>query len=301
MQTVTLGGGRDGPPIYALAPVPGEQPVAVWRVDHGSLPPAHNHAHAHDFPLLVYFETGHGTLVTAGRVWTITAGDLFVVAPGDAMGPFDAAAPVHGRGWAVSFTADVFGRDVPGSALVWRTHPLLFPFVHGRASGALRLHVPPAAQGAWTERVATLARELADRADGYREAVLAHLTLLLVEVARLAADVVDDLRVNREPLLAEVFAVIEHRYAETLSLRDVARAVNVSAGHLTTTVRRRTGRTVQEWIVDRRMVAARRLLAGSDLAVGEIGRRVGYPDAGYFGRVFSRVHGTSPGRWRAAR
>ncbi len=164
----------------------------------------------------------------------------------------------------------------------------------------LRLAVPPADRPAWTARVTTLARELSERADGYREAVLAHLTLLLVEVARLAADVVDDLRVNREPLLAEVFAVIERRYPEALSLRDVARAVNLSAGHLTTVVRRRTGRTVQEWIVDRRMVQARRLLAGSDLPVGEIGRRVGYPDPGYFARVFGQVHGVSPTRWRGA-
>ena len=144
-----------------------------------------------------------------------------------------------------------------------------------------------------------MAGELSERADGYREAVLAHLTLLLVEVARLAADVVGDLRVNREPLLADVFAVIERRYAEPLSLRDVARAVSLSAGHLTTVVRRRTGRTVQEWIVDRRMTAARRLLAGSDLPVGEIGRRVGYPDPGYFARVFGQVHGVSPTRWRS--
>jgi AraC family transcriptional regulator, transcriptional activator of pobA len=172
--------------------------------------------------------------------------------------------------------------------------------VRGRASGVLRLAVPADDRPAWTARVEALARELAERADGYREAVLAHLTLLLVEVARLAADVVGDLRVNREPLLADVFAVIERRFPEPLSLRDVAREVNLSAGHLTTVVRRRTGRTVQEWIVDRRMTAARRLLAGSDLPVGEIGRRVGYPDPGYFARVFGQVHGVSPTRWRDA-
>ena len=57
---------------------------------------------------------------------------------------------------------------------------------------------------------------------------------------------------------------------------------------------------MQEWIVDRRMTAARRLLAGSDLPVGEIGRRVGYPDPGYFARVFGQVHGVSPTRWRDA-
>jgi AraC-like DNA-binding protein len=97
-----------------------------------------------------------------------------------------------------------------------------------------------------------------------------------------------------------VFAVIEERYPRVLSLRDVASAVNVSPGHLTSTVRRRTGRTVQEWITERRMLQARRLLATTALPVAEVGRRVGYPDPGYFARVFGRANGTSPARWRDA-
>lgn len=302
MLTVRVDPGKDLPPTYALAPMPGELPVAVWRLDHSAPPIAQlRGTHAHEFPVIAYFETASGSLTTAGQIWPIDAGDVFVIAPGDIMGPFEALPPAGSRGWAVSFTAEALGPDVPGSSLTWRTHPLLFPFVRGRASGALRLSVPPPSRPEWTERVATLARELDERADGYREAVLAHLTLLLVGVSRLAADVVDNLRLNREPLLAEVFAVIERRYPEALSLRDVAREVNVSAGHLTTTVRLRTGRTVQDWIVDRRMVQARRLLASTRLPVGEIGRRVGYPDPGYFARVFGRTHGMSPGRWRAAR
>ncbi|MBA3905317.1 MAG: helix-turn-helix transcriptional regulator [Pseudonocardiales bacterium] len=302
MRTVRVEARGGLPPIYGLAPTPGELPVAVWRLDHtGPLVEQGRVAHAHDFPVITYFETASGSLNTGGQVWPIAAGDVFVIAPGDIMGPFEAAPPApHTSGWAVSFTAEALGPDVPGSSLAWRTHPLLFPFVRGRASGALRLSVPPESRPEWTERVATLARELDERSDGYREAALAHLTLLLVAVSRLAADVVDDLRVNHEPLLAEVFAVIERRYPETLSLRDVAREVSVSAGHLTTTVRRRTGRTVQEWIIDRRMVQARRLLAGTGLPIGEVGKRVGYPDPGYFARVFGGVHGVSPSEWRAA-
>jgi AraC family transcriptional regulator, transcriptional activator of pobA len=301
MRTVRVDPSGDLPPIYALAPMPGELPVAVWRLDHSG-PPAEQGrvAHSHEFPVITYFETASGSLSTGGQVWPIAAGDVFVIAPGDIMGPFDTSAPADSRGWAVSFTAEALGRDVPGSSQAWRTHPLLFPFVRGRASGALRLSVPPSSRPEWTERVATLARELEERADGYPEAALAHLTLLLVGVSRLAADVVDNLRVNREPLLAEVFAVIERRYPEALSLRDVAREVSMSAGHLTTTVRRRTGRTVQEWIIDRRMVQARRLLAGTALPIREVGRRVGYPDPGYFARVFGGVHGVSPSEWRAA-
>lgn len=297
MQTVRREDRSGGPPTYALAPRPGELPVAVWGFDHDEVPDRRGDPHAHDFPVLAYFRGG-GEVGTGGRMLTVAPGDVLVVAPGDVMGPFPSPATLSG--WGVTFTADALGPDVPGAYLAWRTHPLLFPFVRGGATGALRLSVPAAERPEWEARIATLRRELAERPDGYREAVLAHLVLLLVGVSRLAADIVDDLRANAEPMLAEVFAVIEERYPRPLSLRDVARAVSISPGHLTSTVRRRTGRTVQEWITERRMVQARRLLAGTALPVGEVGRLVGYPDPGYFGRVFGRANGTSPVRWRGS-
>ena len=129
---------------------------------------------------------------------------------------------------------------------------------------------------------------------------MAHLTLLLVDLSRLAADIVGDLRQKDEPLLAEVFGFIEDRYPERVSLKDVASSVSLSPAYLTTIVRRKTGRTVQEWIVERRMAEARRLLVESDLTVEEVGRRVGYADPVYFARSFRRTHGTTPLRWRRA-
>jgi AraC family transcriptional activator of pobA len=57
---------------------------------------------------------------------------------------------------------------------------------------------------------------------------------------------------------------------------------------------------VQDWIVERRMAQARRLLVETDLTVGEIASRVGYADPGYFTRLFRRMHGVTPLGWRAA-
>lgn len=302
MRTVQVGRpDKRVTPVYAMVPAPGEPPLAVWRLGHGGTVMPRSGTHAHDFPLLAYSETSSGPLSSHSPSFSLDAGDLLVVPPGTVMGPFDPTHPGHARGWAVSFSAEILGPDVPGSSFAWRTHPLLFPFVRGQATGVLRRSVARDQRPEWSRRFEALARELAERRDGYREAAIAHLALLLVAASRLATDVVEDLRVNREPLLADVFEVIERRYADPLSLQDVARAVSLSPGHLTTTVRRRTGRTVQAWIVDRRMVEARRLLAGSTLTMAEIGRRVGYADAGYFTRVFRRVHGVTPTHWRDAR
>ena len=302
MRTVRVGRPDERmTPVYAMVPAPGELPLAVWRLGHSGTVTPRSGRHAHAFPLLAYSETASGPLSSDTPSFSLGAGELLVVAPGAVMGPFDPTNAGHASGWAVSFSAEVLGPDVPGSSFAWRTHPLLFPFVRGQATGFLRPSVAPEERPQWSRRFEDLARELAERRDGYREAAIAHLTLLLVAASRLATDVVDDLRLNQEPLLADVFEVIERRYAEPLSLKDVARAVSLSPGHLTTTVRRRTGRTVQDWIVDRRMVEARRLLAGSMLTMAEIGRGVGYSDAGYFTRVFRRVHGVTPTQWRDAR
>jgi len=51
---------------------------------------------------------------------------------------------------------------------------------------------------------------------------------------------------------------------------------------------------LREWIVERRMAAARALLGDTDLPVAEVARRVGIADPGYFSRLFGRTHGVSP-------
>jgi AraC family transcriptional activator of pobA len=160
--------------------------------------------------------------------------------------------------------------------------------------------VPEEERPSWSAHLSSLELELSGRRDGHREAALAYLTLLLVGVSRLSAEVVDDLRLNNEPLLAEVFGFVEERYGEPVSLKDVARAVSLSPGHLTTVVRRKTGRTVLQWISERRLAQARRLLVETDLAVEEVGHRVGYRDPTYFVRSFRRAHGTTPLGWRRA-
>ena len=299
-----LGNRGDTPPVYTYEAVPGVPPVSVLRFLGHELPPGGppaGHAHSHDFLVLAYFERGGGSLRLGDREWRVETGDAYVVAPGEVVGlGGDRAGFEKAEGWTVFFPAEVLGSQAPGVFLSWRAHPLLFPFVGGAAGGAQRLKVPLREQPSWSERFSALGLELRGRRDGYREAVLSHLTLLLVELSRLAADVVGDLRLKDEPLLAEVFGFIEERYSERISLKEVARAVGLAPGYLTTVVRRKTGRTVLEWITERRMAEARKLLVQTDLTVEEVGRKVGYVDAGYFVRHFHRAHGATPLGWRRA-
>ncbi|MGD1205941.1 helix-turn-helix transcriptional regulator [Mycobacterium seoulense] len=272
---------RAGVPIYEYRSGPDTPPVSVVRS--GPEDFVERGRHIHDFPALWY-------LPEAGLVHVAAAGEVL-----------DPRWLEHrDAGVAVFFDPAALGEDGRSPWPAWRAHPLLFPFLHGHAGGILRLHVPDERRPAWDAAIASIEAELRERQDGYRQAALAHLTLLLIDLARLAGPVVAELRRSGEPLLAGVFEVIDRRHREPLSLRDVAAELGITPGHLTTVVRRRTGRTVGEWITDRRMAAARALLAETDLPVAEVARRVGMPDPGYFSRLFGRAHGASPREWRGA-
>ncbi|MGV9799033.1 helix-turn-helix transcriptional regulator [Mycobacterium sp. NPDC003449] len=270
---------RAGVPVYRYWTECGVPPVTVVRGRRADLP--EHRPHIHEFPVLWY---------------TPDTAVVSVVAPGRVVDPM--RVDPDGSGVGVFFDPAALGGDGHSPWPVWQAHPLLFPFSHGRSGGLLQLAVPADRRSGWDDGIATIEAEIAMRRDGFRQAVLAHLTLLLIDLARLADDVVGDLRRSGEPLLADVFTVIDRRLAEPLSLRDVADEVGMTAGHLTTLVRRRTGRTVGDWITERRMSLARELLATTALPVAEVAQRVGMADPGYFSRRFRRVHGASPRDWR---
>jgi len=272
--------------------------VAHWTDGRG---PDHSLSlgtHAHNFLVLLYVEHGGSVLRVDGQDWDLTAGDSFVIAPGAVVTPDHSLQDQIGETWAVFFPVDAVDPAAASSLVSWRTHPLLSPFVSSHRGGGQRLRVPPEDRPAWLAHLADLDAELAGRRDGYADAARAHLTLLLVRLGRLLVDLPDELGV--EPLLASVFDVVENRYHEPISLRDVAAAVGLTTGHLTTVVGKRTGRTVQQWITERRMREARRLLADTDMTVGEVAHRVGYRESGYFVRRFRTAHGVTPSAWRRA-
>jgi AraC-like DNA-binding protein len=291
----------DGAPVYEYARAPDAPPVSVLRFSFDELRVGRDltgHAHAHEFIVLAYFERGAGSLRVRNREYPLRTGDAFVIAPREVVRPSHHDHDVATRGWCVFFPPEIVASGTLGGSLGWRSHPLLFPFLAPGAGGAQRLPVPVPERAAWSEHVAAIEREVDQPRDGSVEAALAHLTLLLVSAARISFDLGEDLRLRSEPLLAAVFEFIEEHYREAISLATVAAAVGLTPGHLTTVVRRKTGRSVQRWITERRMAEARTLLRETDLAVEAVAASVGYRQPSYFIKHFRRDHSITPANWR---
>jgi len=77
-----------------------------------------------------------------------------------------------------------------------------------------------------------------------------------------------------------------------------AAKMNISVSHLNDTVRSVTGFPVTYYIQHEIMREAKRLLCYSALTVKEIADILGFEDSQYFNRLFSKIMGISPGKFR---
>jgi AraC-like DNA-binding protein len=285
----------DGTPVYGHPTRLGAPPVLVTRIDvdveHAHL----DHRHAHDFLVLVYVERGGGTVVLNGQDTPLRDGDVHAVPPGQAVDSATLADFHHCRAWSVAFTPDAVPSLASVSPLAWGHHPLLALFALSTLSAGATANVPDAERPRWSAWLTELDEELSEPARlGARDAASALLTRILIEAARLAPSA----PASPDPLVTRVFDEIEATFREPVSAADVARTLGYTAGYLTSVVRERTGRTLLEWITERRMTEVRRMLRDTDLPLGVVAARTGLRDATYLIRRFRNRYGTTPARWR---
>lgn len=91
---------------------------------------------------------------------------------------------------------------------------------------------------------------------------------------------------------------IEAHYGEDCSLNDIARVFHYSGAHFGRLFSAEFGSTYTRWLAEYRLEKARELLQSTDLAVREIAVRVGFGDAGYLIRQFSKKYGSTPEKYR---
>lgn len=100
-------------------------------------------------------------------------------------------------------------------------------------------------------------------------------------------------------MLRKVQEYIDSNYEkENLSLNEVAGAVGVSANYLSAVFSQSMNRTFVEYVTDKRMEKAKKLLRDTDESSGEIATLVGYKDPHYFSFVFKKTQGISPREYR---
>jgi AraC family transcriptional regulator len=98
--------------------------------------------------------------------------------------------------------------------------------------------------------------------------------------------------------LRRVLDFISAHLNDDHSIAELARECGLSSGYFSRAFRQTTGVTPHQWVIRRKVERARQLLLGNGLGLADIALVCGFVDQSHFTRVFTKLEGESPGRWR---
>ena len=100
------------------------------------------------------------------------------------------------------------------------------------------------------------------------------------------------------PLIQKTVLLIDSDLSANLTLHSLANSQKVSAGYLSTLFKKETGKTVSEYIRERRVKHASHLLTTTRLQVQTVALHCGIMDVQYFSKIFKRQTGKTPKEYR---
>ncbi len=100
------------------------------------------------------------------------------------------------------------------------------------------------------------------------------------------------------PLVKAAVIAIDSDLSAELSLRALATQLNVSNVYLSTVFKKETGKTVTEYINDKRISYAKHLLRTTSLQIQTVSLHCGIMDVHYFSKLFKQKTGMTPSAFR---
>lgn len=103
---------------------------------------------------------------------------------------------------------------------------------------------------------------------------------------------------KRSPRLAKMMTYIEEHLTEKIELAEIAEHVNLSRTYASAIFKEELGITISEFILNERMLEAKRMLRETDLTVAVIADRLAFCSQSYFTKNFTETEGITPVEYR---
>jgi AraC-like DNA-binding protein len=105
---------------------------------------------------------------------------------------------------------------------------------------------------------------------------------------------------RQERLTTQVKRYLDLHYPEALTVGSIAALFRLSPNYLNSLFSRREGRGIYEYLLERRLAAAHKLLRDDQLLVKEVAHQVGFRDPLHFSRRYHQHFGHPPSARRAS-
>lgn len=103
---------------------------------------------------------------------------------------------------------------------------------------------------------------------------------------------------NFSPPVQKAIIHIDSDLSGDLSLKNIAKSLNLSEGYLSALFSKEVGSTLSEFVNQKRIKYARHLLTTTSLQIQTVAMHCGFPDVHYFSKVFKKLTSSSPLEFR---
>lgn len=246
--------------------------------------------HRHEFYAIQYVTGGKGKQIIDFSPYDLSPDTLYFISPGQVhFGQY--TQPMEG--YVLVFMDDFF--LYPGS-FTSSIHEMSFFHTVGQKPV---LHLNPSEASRIKAMISAIEQEYSTDAPDRIPVLRAHLYILMVNIQRLYTGKYPGKNSAPGSSFVRKFKhFVSTHCVQKMALETYAAKLNVSAGHLSNTIKRLTGQSPGHIIRQEIALEAKRLLAHTDLTAAEVGYRLNFEDPSYFGRFFKRATGLSPTAFR---
>lgn len=124
------------------------------------------------------------------------------------------------------------------------------------------------------------------------------LCYLLQEVVESFMDSMFTHQDQGNPHIRKALRYISDNYTQKLTLQHVAGEVGISPNHFSALFRKTVGVSFRDYLSQIRVDGSKQLLLYTDYSLADIASAMGFPDQSNFSKVFKRITGISPGKYR---
>lgn len=117
-------------------------------------------------------------------------------------------------------------------------------------------------------------------------------------IAEISSNLEKDIHKKTKALTDQFIQLIYKNFKTIKNIKDYATRLHISPNHLNKTIKKDTGKSASQILIEVTILEAKVLLHQSDLSISEIAYALGFTDTSYFSRHFKTNTGKNPSEYR---
>lgn len=240
--------------------------------------------HKHDFYQIVIVHSSVGQHEIDFTTYPVKGSQVFLIKPGQMHGW---KLSTRSKGFVIEYTEESFNKDFIGKSRLAQ---------HSRQVPD-HFKIPKGNHVFSEDFLEMMEAEFLGEGDNFEMCLQSYLSLILLEALRLGKAADRQLAEN-DDVISQFTDLVEEHFQEQHQVEFYAGKLGITAKALSAKIQRVLGPSAKEYILNRCMLEAKRLLSYSDLSISEIGYSLGFDDPNYFSRFLKKNMKVSAGKFR---